>query len=704
MKKKFQFTLFILLTFNGGFCQEYTDKLYGVLSKYSFSRNEYNSSEIGILLGNAEMGGLADKLGLGFEELWLAELWENEWQRKPMHGPLLKLENFGDSIVNYSQTLDISNGILSTKVIFDKTNKGYQSTIFFSESDKNKLCLRIKNLSKNNDLTFKLNVPLNEYAIKRNGNNNISTETDRNSFTKVKWFLNSSQTLNGKNETRTVQVNPGQEIDLIFSVYTNWNKSAYDLAEAYVDNIHFDQLLNKNKLIWDSYWKQAAALFIPNKQLEELYYRSVYWILSTGASENFLPGENQFAENSWGMIPFSYGYAGWLLHAFPALGFPEKAKIVAKNHYKIQALKDNAKIFIPDEIRINDEPICFAHQITTTGHLDSAGLRGTRIHKMHQFSRPNHTQHNLIGLVTSGFHMISRYYPDNDFLKNYTLPIMNGTAEFWRNLVFWDESRPQDQSYLLPPFQSVSENLAETSVLDGVLAAKWNLNMAYEYGKKYGEFPYVRDKWRIISERLYMPQNEKYYLEYLGDNLKREGGGYLGIRAHLWLGYPAIEIRDQMDSVKVNNSLDQVWERNKSGDGMITFIANWFALTDLYNNRPDKALEKALHNLKCLDESKVALCETPKGGRPYFLTGVASYVLVPISMILQSYQDQIKVFPALPSSWKDVSFYNFPAESGIRVSGEMENGKVKWVQYLKDGNEILKTKDSRTINISKEIN
>jgi len=34
----------------------------------------------------------------------------------------------------------------------------------------------------------------------------------------------------------------------------------------------------------------------------------------------------------------------------------------------------------------------------------------------------------------------------------------------------------------------------------------------------------------------------------------------------------------------------------------------------------------------------------------------------------------------------------------------MENGKVKWVQYLKDGNEILKTKDSRTINISKEIN
>ena len=41
--------------------------------------------------------------------------------------------------------------------------------------------------------------------------------------------------------------------------------------------------------------------------------------------------------------------------------------------------------------------------------------------------------------------------------------------------------------------------------------------------------------------------------------------------------------------------------------------------------------------------------------------------------------------PALPSAWKDFAFYQVPAESGLRASGVMRDGEVRWVGYTRDG-------------------
>ena len=76
-------------------------------------------------------------------------------------------------------------------------------------------------------------------------------------------------------------------------------------------------------------------------------------------------------------------------------------------------------------------------------------------------------------------------------------------------------------------------------------------------------------------------------------------------------------------------------------------------------------------------------------------------VLVPISMMLQSYDSVIRVFPAMPGEWRDAAFYDLAAEDGIRVSGEMRGGEVRWVSYRKDGEGLLRLEEARPVRIRK---
>ena len=53
-------------------------------------------------------------------------------------------------------------------------------------------------------------------------------------------------------------------------------------------------------------------------------------------------------------------------------------------------------------------------------------------------------------------------------------------------------------------------------------------------------------------------------------------------------------------------------------------------------------------------------------------------------------------------AWKDFAFYQVPAESGLRVSGVMRDGKVRWVTYMRDGKVLRQSSDRETLVIRGE--
>ena len=72
-----------------------------------------------------------------------------------------------------------------------------------------------------------------------------------------------------------------------------------------------------------------------------------------------------------------------------------------------------------------------------------------------------------------------------------------------------------------------------------------------------------------------------------------------------------------------------------------------------------------------------------KGRNPVIETPLSAATGM-VDMLLQSWGGSIKIFPAIPDSWKDCAFERLRAEGGFDVSARMADGKLSWVRIYND--------------------
>ena len=70
--------------------------------------------------------------------------------------------------------------------------------------------------------------------------------------------------------------------------------------------------------------------------------------------------------------------------------------------------------------------------------------------------------------------------------------------------------------------------------------------------------------------------------------------------------------------------------------------------------------------------------------RPFTLEGNFAAAAGVQEMLLQSYSGTIRIFPAIPESWKDVSFNTLRAEGAFLVSAERKDGNVQKVEIVSE--------------------
>jgi hypothetical protein len=453
------------------------------------------------------------------------------------------------------------------------------------------------------------------------------------------------------------------------------------------DPLDFEHFASSNRDAWEKLWAQTAVLAIPDEKYERVWYRSLFQTIMTAGSKRYLPGESMFAVPCWDMRPFTYGAAGWAAMTFIAAGLPQRAVPILDLLYRPKALAANAAYFMR---RLNiengsKEALSFAHEQMLDGRNNPSGH--------YEMER------SIDGFAAALFYRFGRYYPDDKYFKATIYPVLRGTSEFWVSVAQKDGKG----GYVLPTMTSLSEDLIQRNLFDIVIAAKYCLMLAYRYALEMNTDAKVRERWKAVGDGLVIPQNTERYLEFLDDNEDRPGSGYQGIRGFVYAGYPTVEIASSLDPAKVENTLDNTWKRNQEGEGMIGFVAAWFALCETTFGRGDHALTLLTYLLKCSDKWNYSLTEVPGNQNYYFIDSYASYVLVPISMALQSSNDRITPFPAIPAEWKNFAFYDVPAEAGIRVSGELKDGKARWVSYCKDGGELLRKRDGNAVMIKRDM-
>jgi len=646
-----------------------------VLARHGFVREHLDPDAVPLLIGNGDLGGLAAAEGLGLPQLWLADFFKNRSERASLSAVLLASETDRGKPNTYRQVLNLRDGILRTRVTYPD-GSGYESELFCSQAQKNLVILRLRECSSAGRTVWRVLTPtpavepFSEPSV-------LSGLPLQGHESVVEWTLTSSRPFVRGKHGYEIHLGGGEHVTLQLAVAVCGGAAdAVDVAGAALSSqLEADTLMQDHLRVWDDLWNRCAFVSLPARDFEALYYHSIYWLLSAAGSRGHLPGEAQFSEPSWGMHPFTCGAAGWSTLAFTHLGLPERARNMLEQHFRPTALRANAEYYLPAK---NPAAWSFAHEIDYDGYeFAAAEWRGQR---------------HLEGFAAAMFHRYSRYYPDADFAVNREYPVLRGAAEFWRSLATWDATV---QGFVLPSLLSVSEDLSGTSVLDAVLAAKYCLHMATRRAQELGFDETLRPQWQTLADGLILPQDGETYLEKLGDQNLRAGGGYFGVRAPFYLGYPTSELVPLLDRAKAARTLDKTWVQNCQGEGMIAFVANWFALTDACYGRGDHALEVLGRNLQCHPE---ALGETDDRGT-YFQTSYAAFVLVPLAMLVQSCDGLINLLPALPTAWQDVEFSNIPAESGILVSGSVRKGVLQWFSCTHQGREIYRSTMAEPLRI-----
>jgi len=725
------------------------------LLKYNFVFDTFPEGELPFLMGNSEMGGLISPTGTGFPFMWFADVWKHESARTSLLGFTLSnrmVEKSKPSV--YYQELDISNGILNT--VFVKQDLGYESEVFLSMDDRHLMAMKITNTG-SSSIHWDITVPdrSDGFNVEKNGRHEIYGLTEDSLFeqsfwnienhravapdsflTHVKWRLKTDKEIMENGGSFFVNLGPSETAVFYYKVVTSWDEEdfrGYDVSIGY-QVPDYDLLRQKNIDEWQRLYDNTAAIILPEGDYAKLYYRTVYSLFATSGSEHFLPGETQFgalwrdighlADRSfsnclWDMNAFTYGAAGWAAMAFTTLGNEERARNMLSWFYQPESLKKNVRTMFPVgnyTLHFRGDTVGTFHYMKGENPDAMAFGHETKINmeNFNWFGDGSHVDWQLHynAFASSIFHKFSGFFPDEEFVQDTTYPLLKGLAEFWKELLNWNGDVG---GYVLPGLVSLTEDLVAENPTDAAISARWNLLMAAEYAEKLGKDEVLREGWRSLADQVYIPQNEEYYLEFLNDDGARKGGGYQGIRGMVYLTYPTSELISALDHDKIVRTLDHTWERNYAGrsrrdigqldllkkpeldleqlSGMITFIANWFAIAEAYAGRGDNAYDVSSYCLTKLDKGNNVLFETDNL-RPYYLDSYASFAIVPPSMLVQSNSNTIKVFPAMPGTWRDVSFYDLPAAHGIKVSGRMGRGEVEWIRFFKDG-KVIATSNER---------
>lgn len=62
-------------------------------------------------------------------------------------------------------------------------------------------------------------------------------------------------------------------------------------------------------------------------------------------------------------------------------------------------------------------------------------------------------------------------------------------------------------------------------------------------------------------------------------------------------------------------------------------------------------------------------------------------------MLLQSHSGVVRIFPAIPTSWEDVSFYGLRAVGAFVIDAEKKSGKIVGIKILAEKGGIIQLKN-----------
>lgn len=401
---------------------------------------------------------------------------------------------------------------------------------------------------------------------------------------------------------------------------------------------------------WHNYYRQSF-LSLPDTRLESLYWHQIYKLACATRKD----GPMMDTAGPW-IQPTPWPYITWDLNvqlcywpAGPANRMEVAETLVHHLHKYRQNLIENVR---PVEWQADSAYIPVATAQDLIGRRD-------------EDQRYSDCVGNLCWAMHNCF-LIYKYSMDDELLREKIYPLLKRCINLYRHLMIENEDgtielpvtyspevgSARNTNYDLGLFRWGVQTLlwsAERLEIDDPLIPEWR-----RIDKKLLNFPVDENGYRTGSDRPWNSSHRHYshllqaYPLYL---VNREQGAEveLLIRKSLehWISYKgALQGYSFTGASSIAASLGD-------GDAALDYL---------------KGLERYLQPNGLYKEAGPVM-ETP-------LSAAQSIH----DMMMQSWGDKIRVFPAAPSAWGDIAFHNMRAEGAFLVSARRKGGKTDWIR------------------------
>jgi alpha-L-fucosidase 2 len=289
----------------------------------------------------------------------------------------------------------------------------------------------------------------------------------------------------------------------------------------------------------------------------------------------------------------------------------------------------------------------------------------------------------VAGWLAHHFYLQWRYSMDRQFLKEKAYPWLKGFAQFIENISVKDKKGKRKLPLSSSPEfydNTIKAWFQETTNYDlGII--RWSYLKAAELAAELG----------LENEATHWKEQLKEWpelsLDKTGSLALAPGLPYPESHRHFshLMGFHPLGILDYSipaDKRVIDASMKLLEE--KGSDFWVGYSFSWQA--NMYarmmnGNKASETLRK-FATCFCLPNSFHVNGDQCEGKlskfryRPFTLEGNFAFASAVQEMLLQSHRGIITLFPAIPSSWNNVSFSKLRSEGAFVISAKKENGKV----------------------------
>lgn len=449
----------------------------------------------------------------------------------------------------------------------------------------------------------------------------------------------------------------------------------------------FDTTKSSHIEWWNNYWSRSSVS-LPDKQLERQYYLEMYkfacvarsntppislqaiWTADNG---NLPPWKGDFHHDLNTQLSYWPGYAG--------------------NHLDLTASYTNWLWKVKEE-----------NKRWTQHYFELPGLNVPGVTTISGKPMGGWIQYSMSPTISAWvaqhFYWQAIYSMDKIF---FDTKASNYLRDVYRFLDSYLAKKERDSNFIA---LSSSPEYYDNSI------KAWFINMT-NYDKaliksiKKEEKDLYRKFWRFVPPRIvtgreYIDELDDYDYNETGltiapgQNLEtshRHHSPYMAI-------YPLclLDIEDSIEKEIIEKSIQHI--EGKGTSQWVGYSFSWMACIYARAKQADKAVKQLqIFTSNFCSPNSFHLNGDQKGGqyssftyRPFTLEGNFAFAQGVHELLLQTRNGVIEIFPAVPDSWKDVSFKTLRAEGAFLISAEKENGVPSQVSITAEQGGKLKIK------------